>query len=202
MSVKLHTIRERRAASPPARPDGVLLLDFDARQRRRARVKLASGEEIGVNLPRGTLLADGDWLETDDGRAIIVRAAPEELSVVTSGDALLLSRIAYHLGNRHVPLAIAPGRLAYRHDHVLDDMVRRLGVQPTFEHAPFVPERGAYDHSHPPAHSHSHSHSHPHSHDHSPPHDHAPSHPHPHSHSHSHDTSPSHHPPHEHDGDD
>ena len=78
---------------------------------------------------------------------IRVAAADEPLSVAAHGDTLLLMRIAYHLGNRHAAVRIDPGRLTYRHDPVLDDMVERLGVKPTFTNGPFDPENGAY-HSH------------------------------------------------------
>lgn len=169
---------------------GELELDYDARQKHRFRASLSNGEEIAVTLPRGTRLADGDRLKLGDGRFVRVRAAAEELSVVTTPDPLLLARIAYHLGNRHVALAITSGRLAYGHDHVLDDMVRRLGGTVAFERAPFVPEGGAYGggashhHSHGDGHSHSHSHD-DHAHDHHSHHDHG----HDHSHDHHHEKS-------------
>lgn len=143
-----------------------LELDYDARQKHRFRARLASGREIAVTLPRGTRLSDGDRLKLDDGRLVRVRAADEDLSVVTTQDPLLLARIAYHLGNRHVALAITSGRLAYGHDHVLDDLVRRLGAVVGFERAPFVPEGGAYGGG--ASHHHSHSHAHDHSLDHDP----------------------------------
>ena len=147
----------------------VLVLDFDARQKHRFLARLASGEEVSVLLPRGTVLFDGDELEVDDGTRICVRAAAEPLSVVETDDPLLFSRVAYHLGNRHVPLQIADRTAWYRHDHVLDDMVRRLGATVRFEEAPFSPERGAYGHgsvhSHDDHAHHDHDHAH-HDHDH------------------------------------
>jgi urease accessory protein len=79
-----------------------------------------------------------------------VRGAPERLSVVRSDDALELARAAYHLGNRHVPLQVLRGELRYQHDHVLDDMVRRLGLAVEERDAVFSPEGGAYL----PAHEH------------------------------------------------
>lgn len=153
---------------------GELELDFDARQKHRFRAKLSNGAEIAVTLPRGTRLTEGDRLKLPDGRFVRVRAAAEDLSVVTTADHLLLTRVAYHLGNRHVALSIAPGRLAYGHDHVLDDMVRRLGASVGFERGPFVPEGGAYGggashhhaHGHPQSHDHDHAHDHDHDHDH------------------------------------
>jgi len=170
---------ERLGVKQAAPAAEVVVLDFDARRKRRFVARLPSGEEISVFLPRGTQLADGDELEANDGSRIRVRAADEPLSVVTAADPLLFARIAYHLGNRHVPLAITPSELSYRHDHVLDDMVRRLGGTVQFAKAPFTPEGGAYGHS-------SHVHGHDHDHDHHG-HDH---HDHHHDHDHDHDHEP------------
>ncbi|MCC6530198.1 MAG: urease accessory protein UreE, partial [Pseudomonadales bacterium] len=98
--------------------DARLILDFEARSKSRQRVQLADGEAVALMLPRGTLLRGGDWLRDSRGRLIEVVAAPEWLSCV-SGEPLQLLRAAYHLGNRHIPLQIAPGWLRYQHDSVL-----------------------------------------------------------------------------------
>ena len=119
-------------------------LTWEERQRSRLSVRLDDGQEAGIRLPRGTRLADGDWLLTDDGRAVQVRAAAECLSRVECADALTLARACYHLGNRHVAVQIEPGRLSYRHDHVLDDLVHGLGLAVRVIEAPFEPEPGAY----------------------------------------------------------
>jgi len=135
-------------------------LPIDIRVKSRARVTLNDGREAGLMLPRGLLLRGGDMLATEDGSEIIeVIAAPESVSVVRCADPFLLVRACYHLGNRHVPLQIMPGELRYHHDHVLDDMVRLLGLEVTFATLPFEPEAGAYASD---AHSHSHSHAHSH----------------------------------------
>ncbi|WP_288821535.1 urease accessory protein UreE [uncultured Leclercia sp.] len=135
-------------------------LPIDIRVKSRARVTLNDGREAGLMLPRGLLLRGGDMLATEDGSEIIeVIAAPESVSVVRCADPFLLARTCYHLGNRHVPLQIMPGELRYHHDHVLDDMVRLLGLEVTFATLPFEPEAGAYASD---AHSHSHSHAHSH----------------------------------------
>jgi len=96
-----------------------------------------------------------------------VRAAAEDVSDVTSADAVLLARAAYHLGNRHVPLQIERGALRYQHDHVLDAMIVTLGLQVTPRTAAFEPEGGAYAGGHSHSHGHEdegggHSHSHGH----------------------------------------
>jgi urease accessory protein len=167
----MRTVRRLQEASPTP-PRYRLVLDYDARQKTRFLAKLESGEEIALRLPRGTVLADGDRLLSDDGDSIEVVAAAETLSVATTDDDLLFARAAYHLGNRHVPLQIGVRHLAFRHDHVLDDLMRRLGMKVDFKTASFVPERGAYDHGSSHPHTHGHAHTHDHSHDHAHTHDH------------------------------
>jgi urease accessory protein len=121
-----------------------LTLPFELRQKSRLVAKLDSGRQIALSLPRGHILRHGALLQTEEGAVVEVCSAAEELSVVGSADAALLLRAAYHLGNRHVPLQIQPGRLSYQHDHVLDDMLRGLGLEPSFAEASFEPEAGAY----------------------------------------------------------
>lgn len=162
-------------------PTATLELSFDARQKSRFRARLTDGREVGVVLPRGQSLHDGDLLEAEDGSVVVVRAKAESVSRVVTSDLLLLSRAAYHLGNRHMAVQILAGELRYHHDYVLDDMLRQLGLDPTLDELPFEPESGAYgsghsfaSHPHYHSHGHSHEHGHPHSHDHGPPHDHGP----------------------------
>ncbi len=130
-----------------------LTLPFDQRQKSRFRTRLDSGEDIGLFLPRGTVLRHGDRLRTTTGLVVEVRAAPETVSTARTDDALLLARAAYHLGNRHVALQIGPGWLRYLHDHVLDGMMRELGLTVVSEQVPFEPEAGAYGGDH---HGHAH----------------------------------------------
>jgi urease accessory protein len=128
----------------------------------RLRVTLDDGRDAGLFLERGTTLKDGDLL-AGDGITVRVVAADETLSIVRSNDPLLLARACYHLGNRHMSIQIMQGELRYSHDHVLDDMLRGLGLTVTVEQAPFEPEPGAYGGS---ADGHSHGHHHGHDHDH------------------------------------
>ncbi|GIX21870.1 MAG: urease accessory protein UreE [Gammaproteobacteria bacterium] len=114
------------------------------RARSRGRVRLDDGRSAMLHLPRGTLLRDGDVLGSDDGLRVRVVAAAEAVSTVPAADAEQLARLAYHLGNRHVPLQIGAGWLRYAADDVLDDMVRRLGGDPRREQAPFEPESGPW----------------------------------------------------------
>jgi urease accessory protein len=137
-------------------PATTLTLPLDRRVRSRLRVTLDDGREAGVFLPRGEVLRDGDLLASGGGMIVRVRAANEPVSEVCSDDPLLLARACYHLGNRHVALQIDAGRVRYRHDHVLDDMLRGLGLEPFAVEAPFEPEPGAYGGSAHGHHDHAH----------------------------------------------
>jgi urease accessory protein len=152
-----------------------LTLVFELRRRARLRARLDSGLEVGLLLERGLTLKNGDRLATREGELVVeVRARPELLSTVESSDRDLLTRAAYHLGNRHVPLQIEPGRLSYQHDHVLDGLMHELGLHAQVFERPFEPEPGGYagghrhghehhDHDHP-QHEHEHEHEHGHGH--------------------------------------
>lgn len=144
-------ILERFADSPandsPAN-DSVALA-FDERKRSRLKVTLASGRSAGIFLERGGHLHDGDRLCTADGGCVVeVVAAPEKLIEARAAGALLFARAAYHLGNRHVPVQIVVeadgGRLRFQTDHVLAEMLERLGCTIDSVEAPFQPESGAY----------------------------------------------------------
>jgi urease accessory protein len=124
--------------------DTTLSLPIERRIKSRIKVVLDNGEDAGLFLTRGQILRDGDLLQSTKGLVIQVRAAQETVSTIYAEDTLALTRAAYHLGNRHVPLQIAIGLVRYQHDHVLDDMIKGLGLQVTVEQAPFEPEAGAY----------------------------------------------------------
>lgn len=124
---------------------GIVTLTFEERRRSRLLAHLDDGRELGLLLPRGTVLRDGDRLRARDGSTLVaVRAAAESLSVGSTRHPHLLSRAAYHLGNRHVPVEIGPGWVAYAHDHVLDVLVHALGLEIEARVAPFEPEVGAF----------------------------------------------------------
>jgi len=132
----------------------------DQREKSRLKVTLDDGREAGLFFEKGTTFKDGDLLISTDGSVIVeIKAADETVSSVYCNDPLLLARACYHLGNRHVPLQIDKNLLRYQHDHVLDEMVKGLGLEVKTEQAPFEPESGAYAAG---SHSHSHSHSHQH----------------------------------------
>lgn len=139
----------RKLPSSSARADIRLVLPFQLRNKSRLLTALENGEEVGLILERGSILRGGDLLLADDGRVVEVVAEAETVSTVRAPDALALCRASYHLGNRHVALQIGDGWVRYQHDHVLDDMVRGLGLCVSVEAAPFEPEAGAYGgHSH------------------------------------------------------
>jgi urease accessory protein len=125
----------------------VLTMRFEDRRRSRMRARLDDGREAALLLPRGTVLRDGDRLRDPEANEVVtVRAAAQTLSLARASDGLLLTRAAYHLGNRHIPVQVGPGWLAYEHDHVLDHMVADLGLAVDTHVAPFEPEAGGYRH--------------------------------------------------------
>ncbi|MEZ8152458.1 urease accessory protein UreE [Vibrio splendidus] len=125
-------------------PDGYLSLPIDSRIKSRLKVMLDDGRNAGLFLPRGHILRGGEQLSSECGLVVEVKAAPETVSTVYCEDSHLLTRVAYHLGNRHVPLQVEAGWVRYQHDHVLDEMVEGLGAKVTTEKQPFEPEGGAY----------------------------------------------------------
>lgn len=149
-----------------------VVLDFDARHRRRIAMTAKGGTEFLLDLPEAVALKHGDGLMLDDGRIVSVEAAPEALVEVTGKDGAHLLRLAWHLGNRHLPTELLGDRLRIRRDHVIEDMLTQLGAFVVPVNAPFHPEGGAYghgrvhghdDHSHEHDHGHSHAHGHEHS---------------------------------------
>lgn len=130
----------------PATVIDEITLDYDRRHRRRHRFTTASGVEILLDLPEAIHIRDGDAMALENGSCIGVRAAPEALLEITAPDAHALTRLAWHLGNRHLSVQILPDRLRILHDHVIAEMIRFLGGSVTEIAAPFDPESGAYDH--------------------------------------------------------
>ncbi|MDP2902767.1 MAG: urease accessory protein UreE [Methylovulum sp.] len=127
--------------------DDSLTLPFESRQKSRLPAYTDGGVKVGLFLQRGQYLRSGVILTGNEKFKVVIKAAPETLSVVHTDDGLLFARVCYHLGNRHIALQIMPGELRYLSDHVLDHMVEGLGLSVTHETLPFEPEAGAY-HSH------------------------------------------------------
>lgn len=126
-----------------AAADTVTLAYLD-RHRRRIRLAADSGETFLLDLARAYHLAEGDGLELDSGSYVRVRAAPEPVLEIAAEDRAGLLRIAWHLGNRHLPVQVAGERLRIRADPVIADMITGLGGRLTHLDAPFDPESGAY----------------------------------------------------------
>jgi len=187
---------QHRWIEPPA---DTIVLDFDDRHRRRMAMTGTRGLEFLLDLENAVALRGGDALVLDDDRLIEVVAAPEPLVEIRGVDPHHLVRVAWHLGNRHLPTQITARGLRIRRDHVIEAMVKGLGARIIEIEAPFDPEGGAYaggghDRASEPAHDHDH-HAHDHaSHDHAS-HDHGDhhhhdehcGHEHHHGHSHAHD---------------
>ncbi len=130
---------------PAERTVGTVTLTFDDRHRRRMAMTDDAGGAFLLDLPRAVALGDGDGLELGDGGVLRVVAAAEDLMEVrVPGPVEGFARIAWHLGNRHLPVQIAGDTIRLRRDHVIEDMLRGLGAEVRPVHLPFSPEGGAY----------------------------------------------------------
>lgn len=147
-----------------AAPADSVVLDREDRHRRRAVLDCAGGTKVLLDMPKAVHLHHGDGLRLADGRIVAVLAAAEDLVEIEAATADALLRIAWHLGNRHLPTQLVPGALRIRRDHVIEDMVERLGGRMTPLVAPFDPEGGAYGHGSVQGHHHDHDHDHGHGH--------------------------------------
>lgn len=141
------------AGSWTSAPCDSVVLEFDERHRRRVAMSGVRGLEFLLDLPEAVTLRAGDGLQLDDGRIVEVVAAPEALAEIRAADAAALTRLAWHLGNRHLPTELLRGRLRVRRDSVIEEMVKGLGGLVTHIEGPFNPEGGAYvsgpaDHDH------------------------------------------------------
>ena len=119
-------------------------LTFDERNRRRLRYVACGGTEFVLDLQRATVMHDGDGLKLENGQIVAVEAAPEAVAEVTAPDAHTLLRLAWHIGNRHLPADLQPGRILIRDDHVIVQMLQGLGATVRRLETTFTPERGAY----------------------------------------------------------
>ena len=145
-----------------------ITLDWDTRQKSRFDAADSAGRQLGVFLPRGTVVRGGDVLVAEDGSLVRVQAAPQAVLRITActehGSPFDLTRAAYHLGNRHVPIELQPDHLKIEPDHVLADMLRAMHMTVVAVSESFEPENGAYGDHGAAAHRHSHEHGHSHEH--------------------------------------
>lgn len=125
-----------------------ITLDWDVRQKSRFDSTDSAGRALGIFLPRGTVVRGGDVLVAEDGSLVRVEAAPQDVLRITActehGSPFDLTRAAYHLGNRHVPIELQPDHLKIEPDHVLADMLRAMHMTVVAVSEPFEPESGAY----------------------------------------------------------
>lgn len=149
-------------------------LPHDGRYRRRIAMRGAKDTVFLLDPADAGMLHDGDGLKLEDGRVVRVIAAIEPVAEITAGDPQQLARIAWHLGNRHVPVQILPDRIRIVRDAALAEQMARLGATVSPAEAPFAPEGGAaaaqaaQAHGHHHHHHHDHGHAHDHSHEHGP----------------------------------
>jgi urease accessory protein len=140
------TAREilRTGTWDPASAKDRVLIDYDRRHRRRILLATEAGVDILLDLAQATRLRHGDALRLEDGSLVRVDARPEELLDIHVHDEDDLVRIAWHLGNRHLPVQLLHGHIRIRADHVIEEMVEQLGGHVAHVKAPFDPEEGAY----------------------------------------------------------
>jgi urease accessory protein len=186
----LHALSVIPAGQWSGEPVDTVVLDYDERYRRRFAMTGVRGLGFLLDLPEAVMLRAGDGLKLEDGGVVEVVAAPEPLAEIRAADAAALTRVAWHLGNRHLPTELTKRSLRIRRDPVIEDMARGLGATVVAIEAPFNPEGGAYvraaggqDHDHAHGGDHDHDRHHDHGHDH---HDHDHDHDHDHCHDHSH----------------
>jgi urease accessory protein len=164
------TTTQRRATAvhaagtwPEAEQRDIVHVDFDDRHRRRKMYLTEGGGAFLLDLPEAQVMRDGDGLALEGGGFVRVKAAAEDLVAVSAATPALLLRLAWHLGNRHLPAQLAGDRILIRHDHVIIRMLEGLGATLEKIRAPFDPEGGAYgEHNRLPVHPHGHHHDHAH----------------------------------------
>jgi urease accessory protein len=154
-----HAVAPAGSFDPSAVADTVQL-DREDRHRRRMAMRGEGGLAFVLDLAEATVLEDGDGLVLEDGRIVRVRAAEEDVVAITAASPAELVRIAWHLGNRHLPTELHPDRLVIRRDHVIEAMVAGLGGRLAPARAAFRPEGGAYGLGAVHGHDHGHAHGH------------------------------------------
>ena len=147
MVARVISIKNGEGAAPHAAAIvDTLTLDHAARHVRRRRFTCDGGTEIALDLPAAAHLREGDRLVLEDDREIAIRAAVEPLLEVRPGADAALAALAWHLGNRHVPISIGEGRIVVARDAVLMRMLEGLGATLREVDEPFEPVSGAYHH--------------------------------------------------------
>jgi urease accessory protein len=173
--------RATRVVSRAHRHDGAVvdtvILNYGQRSAQKVTVTGVKVGTIEIDLPAPARLRTDDLLVLEDGTLVEVVAAPEPLIEARATDFSALARLAWHLGDRHVPVEMLPNRIRARRDQAIENLLKTLGAKVALIEAPFEPEGGAYEsahgHGHPHHdHDHAHNHHHGHSHGHGHHHDH------------------------------
>ncbi|MFI4961053.1 MAG: urease accessory protein UreE [Hyphomicrobiales bacterium] len=141
------------------------ILDYAQRSAQKITVTGVKGGAFEIDLQQPARLRTDDLLLLDDGGLVEVVAAPEPLIEARAANVAALSRLAWHLGDRHVPVQVLPNRIRARRDAAIEALLKSLGAKVAMIEAPFEPEGGAYASSHGHDHDHAHDH-HGHHHDH------------------------------------
>jgi urease accessory protein len=136
------------------KPDHRVSLTFHQRTKGRLRINTDEGVDAGISIERGQTLENGQLLQSQEGSILEVLAKPEDVSVASTDSAALFARACYHVGNRHAEVQIGDNKLIYLRDHVMDEMLRLIGLSVSEQQLPFQPENGAYAGGH--GHSHAH----------------------------------------------
>jgi urease accessory protein len=167
ITVSKHMPRGAGLAAVLLKRAATVELDWDIRQKSRFEATDSLGRQLGIFLPRGTVVRGGDVLVAQDGSLIRVIAAAQTVLRITHctqhGSPFDLMRAAYHLGNRHVPIELKPDHLKIEPDHVLADLLRAMHLIVSTVDEAFEPESGAYaanGHAHAAEHTHDHGHEH------------------------------------------
>jgi urease accessory protein len=162
--IQINAKLKTSASAYKIKTGGTLALTFEQRSTSGARAKLDSGEEVELRLPRGEVLRGGDLVTASDGRVFEVRARPEDLLHVEARSPAELAKIAYFLGNLHVPMEVGEGYLRVPSIHELDEILKKLGAVTKGVEAAFEAEAAAghgedhHDHAHCDHDHHGHSH--------------------------------------------
>jgi urease accessory protein len=153
MTMHRASIHQPAGHWPKEKAVGALTLEFDARHRRRILLTTDQGENVLLDLPKAVAMANGDGLQLEDGNWLKIQAAAELIVEVRHKELDRLMRLAWHLGNRHLPTEIRNQVLCVRPDHVIEGMLHGFGADLVKAQAPFQPEGGAYG-----GHGHHHNH--------------------------------------------
>lgn len=137
-----------KLASNETRPVETVPMGWEARLRSRQRVRTSRGAELGISLPTGQAMHEGDVLYEDDQRVVVVATVPEDVLVLYPESRVEMGRVAFQVGNRHAPVQVEERRILTPYDHVLEEYFRNLGVRCERTKEPFTHDFGTYHHHH------------------------------------------------------